>query len=225
MQERKERRGVVRMAFRPRGVAVSMPDSIPVASVVLSETIVRMIVEEMVGEKVGKTVGKYLIKILRKHHTKNLKIFNKTSSLSIQLLASGDPRRWIERNRETIAEWFKKLITQDDPMSVVRLMMGEKNGKVVEEVIRLLEVVLAEGLANFTITEGFDPDYLSDLFAYTGGAVLIARILSTVEEGDEALIEKLHDTLEWCLDEAVMMWGEVEMLKEVKEEDEEEIGV
>ncbi len=202
-----------------------MPNSRREAHIVLNETIVRRVVEEMVGEKVGKMAGKYLIKILREYHTKNLKIFNETSNLSIQLLVSGDPRRWIERNRETITEWFKELITQDDPMSVVRLMMGEKNRKAVGEVIRLLEVVLAEGLANFTITEGFDPDYLSELFAYTGGAVLIARILSTVEEGDEALMEKLRNALEWSLDEAVMMWGEVEMLKEVKEEDEEEIRV
>ncbi len=156
-----------------------------------------------------------------------------TQRLIARLLSSKDIYGWIERNRYELLIWFTDFITYITSKTQKYAERGKNrtdtsSDPLVEEVIRLIEVVSENGLLHFA-AENLDPDYLTDLIGYTGGAVFLVLALYAAEglakqhEKFKTLPDRVREALDRVLDKAVMMWSEVEMLKRVKEEDEEEI--
>jgi len=154
-------------------------------------------------------------------------------SYPLRFLSSKDLYGWVERNRYELLIWFTDFVTYITSKTLKSTKKQEDRtdefkDPLSEEVVKLIRVVSKNGLLHFA-AENLDPDYLTDLIGYTGGAVFLllalyaAKGLAEQHEQFKTLPDRVRETLDKVLDEVVMMWGEVEMLKRVKEEDEEEI--
>ena len=157
-----------------------------------------------------------------------------TKDLIIGVLTSEDIPAWVEKHKPLLFRWFGDFLMY---------IMGKREGSgkekdseverdippLMDEALRLLGVILKEDLLYFALEGDLEIDYLIDLLGYTGGAILLSFALFAAEELSvdyeqfRETVERVRETLDKILDEAVMMWGEVEMLRRVKEEDREEI--
>jgi len=193
------------------------------------------IASNLTGIVVWKGQTGFSVEKLESLHVKIVKRTFKpqTGRLIARFLSSKDLYGWVERNRYELLIWFTDFVTYITSKTLKSTKKQEDRtdefkDPLSEEVVKLIRVVSKNGLLHFA-AENLDPDYLTDLIGYTGGAVFLllalyaAKGLAEQHEQFKTLPDRVRETLDKVLDEVVMMWGEVEMLKRVKEEDEEEI--